>query len=122
MAKIESGKVTLDEACCNVYTFNDSLFSMFDPQMKEKGIRCTRTCRVEHTDVICDETKLREVFLNILSNSWITVTLPHRIAEAEHVTHHTQATARHETELFKGKRLLLAEDNELNAELPNPNQ
>ena len=69
MARIESGKTTLDESCCNVYEFNDSLFSMFDPQMREKGIRFTRMCRIEHTDVICDETKLREVFLNILSNS-----------------------------------------------------
>lgn len=70
MARIESGKMTLDESCCNVYAFHDSLFSMFDSQMKEKGIQFTRMCRIEHAEVICDETKLREVFLNILSNAW----------------------------------------------------
>lgn len=70
MARIDSGKMTLDESCCNVYAFHDSLFSMFDSQMKEKGIRFTRMCWIEHAEVICDETKLREIFLNILSNAW----------------------------------------------------
>lgn len=37
--------------------------------MRAKGIEFTRSSSVEHADVICDETKLREVFLNILSNS-----------------------------------------------------
>ncbi len=69
MARIESGKTTLDETYWNAYTFNDSLFSLFDAQMKEKGIEFTRSSNVEHADVICDETKLREVFLNILSNA-----------------------------------------------------
>lgn len=53
MARIESGKMTLDESGCNAYSFNDSLFSMFDSQMKEKGIIFTRTCQVAHDDVIC---------------------------------------------------------------------
>ena len=58
MARIESGKTTLDESCWNAYALNDSLFALFDSQMKEKGIEFTRTARVEHVDVICDETKL----------------------------------------------------------------
>ena len=69
MARIESGKATLDETYWNAYRFNDSLFSLFDSQMKAKGIEFTRTAHVEHPEVICDETKLREIFLNILSNA-----------------------------------------------------
>lgn len=69
MARIESGKTTLDENSWNAYTFNDSLFSLFDSQMSEKGITFLRASHVEHPDVICDETKLREIFLNILSNA-----------------------------------------------------
>ena len=65
MARIESGKMTLDEACCNACAFNDSLYAMFDSQMKEKGIRFTKIRQIEHTEVLCDETKLREVFLKI---------------------------------------------------------
>ena len=69
MARIESGKTTLDETYWDAYVFNDTLYSLFDSQMKEKGITFTRTNRVQHPDVICDETKLREIFLNILSNA-----------------------------------------------------
>lgn len=35
----------------------------------EKGIRFLRSARVEHPDVIVDQTKLREILLNILSNA-----------------------------------------------------
>ena len=209
MARIESGKTTLDESCWNAYTFNDSLFSLFDSQMQEKGIRFTRSSQVEHADVICDETKLREVFLNILSNALkytpaggtvsmrlteipsdrpgyavyqtviedngigmseeflphlfeeftrersstesrvggtglgmpivkklvdlmqgtieveseigrgtkITVTLPHRIAINRDPAQNIENSHAYDAECFKGKRILLAEDNELNAEI-----
>ena len=69
MARIESGKATLDETYWDAHAFNDTLFSMFDSQMKEKGFEFTRRNRVIHKDVLCDETKLREIFLNILSNA-----------------------------------------------------
>ncbi|MCI7129730.1 MAG: HAMP domain-containing histidine kinase [Lachnospiraceae bacterium] len=69
IARIESGKTTLDETYWDAYAFNDTLFSLFDSQMAEKGIVFTKTLKVEHSDVICDETKLREIFLNILSNA-----------------------------------------------------
>ena len=209
MARIESGKETLDESCWNAYQFNDSLYSLFDSQMKAKGIEFTRTSQVIHPEVICDETKLREVFLNILSNALkytpaggkvtmrltelpsdrpgyavyqtviedtgigmseeflphlfeeftrersstesrvtgtglgmpivkklvdlmqgtievesrigkgtrFTVTLPHRIAEQERTNRLIEKTYEHESDHFKGKRILLAEDNDLNAEI-----
>ena len=37
--------------------------------MREKGIEFVRTANVEHQNVFCDATKLREIFLNILSNA-----------------------------------------------------
>ena len=52
MARIESGKTTLDETYWDAYTFNDTLFSLFDSQMKEKGIEFTRTSKVQHPDVL----------------------------------------------------------------------
>ena len=42
MARIESGKTTLDETYWDAYAFNDTLFALFDSQMKEKGIEFTR--------------------------------------------------------------------------------
>ena len=210
MARIESGKATLDETYWDAYAFNDTLFSLFDSQMKEKGIEFTRRNRgVIHKDILCDETKLREIFLNILSNALkytpsggkvtmnlteipserpgyalyqtviedtgigmseeflphlfeefsrersstetrlngtglgmpivkklvdlmegtievdskvgrgtrITVTLPHRIASEGDTHVLTDKAHDFSTDFFRGKRILLAEDNELNAEI-----
>ena len=209
MARIESGKTMLDETYLNAYTFNDSIFALFDSQMTEKGIRFTRSAQVEHPEVICDETKLREVFLNILSNALkytpaggsvsmtltevdspmpgyamyrtviedtgigmsgeflphlfeeftrehtttesrvigtglgmpivkrlvelmqgsievesqlgrgtrFTVTLPHRIASKAEIALRSDKNLEYSTELFQGRRILLAEDNDLNAEI-----
>ena len=209
MARIESGKTTLDESYWDVYEFSDTLFSLFDSQMKKKGIEFTRTNKVKHQDVFCDETKLREIFLNILSNALkytpsggkvsmdlteipsdrpgyaiyqtviedtgigmseeflphlfeeftrersstesklngtglgmpivkklvalmqgtieveskvgkgtkITVTLPHRIAQDEDAQKIIEKVEGYDVNQFKGKRILLAEDNELNAEI-----
>lgn len=209
MARIESGKTTLDESCWNCYAFNDTLYSLFDAQMKEKGIEFTRSVEVEHTEVICDATKLREIFLNILSNALkytpsggrvtmrltevpsdraghamykteiedtgigiseeflpkmfdeftrersstesrvngtglgmaivkrlvdflggtikvesrvgkgtkFTVTIPHRIADKRDNVQSIESDLVYDAEKFKGKRILLAEDNELNAEI-----
>ena len=59
-------KMILNETYWNAYTFYDSLFELFDSQMKEKGIKFTGKKYVEHSEVICDDTKLREIFFNIL--------------------------------------------------------
>lgn len=209
MARIESGKTTLDETYWDAFTFYDTLFSLFDSQMKEKGIEFTRKNSVIHSDVLCDETKLREIFLNILSNALkytpsggkvsmnlseipcdrpgyvlyqtviedngigmseeflphlfdefsrersstetklngtglgmpivkklvdlmdgtiqveskvgkgtkITITLPHRIAEDVGSKNQKEKVQEFDLGLFKGKRVLLAEDNDLNAEI-----
>lgn len=69
MARIESGKTTVDEKIWDAKSFNDTLVGVFEHQMEEKNITFTRTVNVEHTSVACDETKVREVFLNLLSNA-----------------------------------------------------
>lgn len=69
MSRIESGKVTLDETACNVYAFWETLHSMLDTEMEKKGITFTSDMQIEHPDVYIDETKLREIHLNILSNA-----------------------------------------------------
>ncbi|MGN0688296.1 MAG: ATP-binding protein, partial [Oscillospiraceae bacterium] len=209
MARIESGKTTFDESDWDAKAFNDTLFSVFDTQMAEKGIEFTRTIDVEHTQVLCDATKLREIFLNVLSNALkytpaggkvemrlkeipsdrpgyamyrteiedtgigiseeflthlfdefsrersstesringtglgmaivkklvdfmegtitveskigkgtkFTITLPHRIATSSNTDRTVKNNTEIDTELFKGKRILLAEDNDLNAEI-----
>ena len=209
MARIESGKTTLDETYWNAYVFYDSLYAMFESQMREKGIEFVRSAKVEHEEIICDETKLREILLNILSNALkytpsggrvtmtlseipsdrpgyamyrtviedtgigmseeflphlfeeftrersttesrvsgtglgmpivkklvdlmqgtieveshigkgtkFTVTLPHRIAEKRETGPLEEEAVSFDAERFRGKRILLAEDNALNAEI-----
>ena len=46
-----------------------------------------------------------------------TITLPHRIATSSNTDRSVKNNAEINTELFKGKRILLTEDNDLNAEI-----
>ena len=69
MARIESGKEHLDETSENAFDFLQSVFLLFDSQMQEKGVHFVRSVCVEHPDIIIDKTKMREIFLNILSNA-----------------------------------------------------
>ena len=70
MARIEKGTVVVEEVAWNVRNFNDSLFNVFSEMMKEKNIEFVREIKVKHDYLYCDPTKLREVFMNILSNAY----------------------------------------------------
>jgi signal transduction histidine kinase/ActR/RegA family two-component response regulator len=70
MARIEKGTIELAENAWSAEQFNDTLYSVFHDMMTEKGITFTRQIEVEHSYVFCDPIKLREVFLNILSNAY----------------------------------------------------
>jgi signal transduction histidine kinase/ABC-type amino acid transport substrate-binding protein/BarA-like signal transduction histidine kinase len=70
MARIEKGTLTVDEAAWSAEQFNDTLYSVFQDMMKQKNIEFTRQINVEHQYVLCDPIKLREVFINILSNAY----------------------------------------------------
>lgn len=49
--------------------FNDALVSVFEEQFKQKNLSFSRDIDVIHKEVICDALKLKEIFLNILSNA-----------------------------------------------------
>lgn len=69
MSRIESGKVTLDETLWNATEFNDTLVAVFEEQMKEKNLTFLRDIDVKNAEVYCDSVKLKEIFLNLISNS-----------------------------------------------------
>ncbi|WP_432628146.1 hybrid sensor histidine kinase/response regulator [Brotaphodocola sp.] len=219
MARIERGKERLDETEINVYEFCQKIFAVFHAQMKEKKIDFFYSIQIEHPNIFLDQTKMREILLNILSNALkytpengsvtlkitelfpglalgasnhvvyqtviedtgigmsenflphifedfsrehsstesgisgtglgtaivkklvelmqgnidvesklgvgtkFTLTIPHRIAERTQEDFEKseewseESTGAYPTEAFKGKRILLAEDNELNAEI-----
>ena len=207
MARIEKGTLETDETAWSAEQFNDTLYSVFHEMMVQKGIEFTRQIVVKNHYVFCDPIKLREIFLNVLSNAYkytgpggkvnmhleeipydregyvlyqttisdtgigiseeflphifeeftrehnttdnkiegtglgmpivkrlvdflggtievksekgvgttVIITLPHRIAEKSNLVMH--AGVELDPKLFQGKRILLAEDNELNAEI-----
>ena len=69
MARIESGKAELKLAVGYEKDLVDSLNAVFEPSIREKNLHYTCTARVQHPYVLCDETKVREILLNIVSNS-----------------------------------------------------
>ena len=69
MARIESGKTTLKEENGNLRTLTMSLSTIFEPTIKQKNLTYNCTLDIQHEHIVCDKTKLREIFLNIISNS-----------------------------------------------------
>jgi len=207
LARIESGKAVLNETVCTSSKVMEDLVTVFHDQMERKHINFVSTSDLKTKYIYCDEVKMKQIFLNILSNAYkytpdggtitlkveeapcdregyinvrstisdtgkgmsedfiprlfddfsrektvtenkiegtglgmaivkrlielldgsiaveselgkgttFTLIIPHRIADEEEVQE--GASAGRDLSRFKGKRILLAEDNELNAEI-----
>ena len=70
MARIEKGTVVVEEVAMNTKSFGISIFSVFSEMMAEKNIEFTHEDLIVHHNVYCDPTKMREVFMNLLSNAY----------------------------------------------------
>ena len=69
MARIESGRMEIDESYAQIEDIRQDLFEIFDDEAKKKNIAFTYTMNVEHDHVLTDITKVKEIFVNILSNA-----------------------------------------------------
>ena len=69
MARIESGKERLDEIPMNIHDSCDGLRSIFENRFRDKCITFDLQINVQHGDIWGDSTKIREVYLNLLSNA-----------------------------------------------------
>ena len=69
MSRIESGKMELDETLWSVDQLNNTISSVFDEQIRQKKLKFISKKNVTHPDIICDELKLKQVYLNIISNA-----------------------------------------------------
>ena len=69
MARIESGKMELDENYCRIEDVWKSLLAVFDEKAGKKNIAIHYTMNVEHEHVLTDVTKVKEILVNILSNA-----------------------------------------------------
>lgn len=68
-ARIESGKTTLKKEVCCASRLIESLIDVFEPEVCKKGLTYSYTKDIEHEYVMGDETKVREIFINIIGNS-----------------------------------------------------
>ena len=69
MARIESGRMEIDENYGMIEDIWQTLFEIFDDEAKKKNIALHYTINVEHEHILTDVTKVKEIFVNILSNA-----------------------------------------------------
>ena len=69
MARIESGKATLRTEVGDAQELLGALNAVFEQAVEKKRLKYNCTLDVEHRFIICDVTKVREIVLNIISNS-----------------------------------------------------
>ena len=69
MARIESGKVELDESYAMLSDISEKINGVFEVEAKKKDIRYIHELQVEHQHIICDVTKVQEIFVNLVGNA-----------------------------------------------------
>ena len=69
MAQIESGKMKVDENYEMVDEILDEIISTFASEAEEKGIHLSGSMQVTHRNVLCDGTKIREIYVNLVGNA-----------------------------------------------------
>lgn len=151
MARIESGKMKVDENYERVGEVVDEIISTFASEAEEKGIHLSGNMQVTHRNVLCDGTKIREIrehntttgkvggtglgmpivkkMVDLMGGSIeveselgkgtvFTVTLMHKMADKKYYSQKIETVIASDMgENLRGKHVLLAEDNDLNAEI-----
>ncbi len=69
MARIESGKAELNEEYCDTATIAAELMSVFESDVQKKQLHMKSDWQVPHRYLMVDQTKLKEIFLNLVSNA-----------------------------------------------------
>ena len=69
MARIESGKIKVDENYERVGEVVDEIISTFSSEAEEKEIHLSGSMKVTHRNILCDGTKIRELYVNLVSNA-----------------------------------------------------
>lgn len=69
MARIESGTVSIDEEICDYRRLLDETTAMFEEVIAEKNIEFKEIWDVSHKYVYGDETKIKQIYSNLISNS-----------------------------------------------------
>ena len=69
MARIESGKMEIDENVERMDDILEEIDGVFATAAKEKNIQLKSEMYVTHKNIVCDGTKVREIMINLVSNA-----------------------------------------------------
>jgi PAS domain S-box-containing protein len=69
MSKIESGKMTLDDADFSMTELLDTLYELIRPQAQAKGVEFTHNIQLKNTWFIADKLRISQVLINLLGNA-----------------------------------------------------
>lgn len=69
MARIESGNMKVDENFEIVGEVVDEILSTFSSEAEEKEIQLSGSMQVTHKNILCDSTKIRKIYVNLVSNA-----------------------------------------------------
>lgn len=69
MARIESGEAEINEDVGNLRELVESIKAVFEPEVGRKKLTCSYLVHVTDEYVNYDETKVREILLNVIGNS-----------------------------------------------------
>lgn len=69
MARIESGKIVIEEEQVDVVKERRRLVGMFERELKEKQLSLTTDFEIVHPDLYEDTVHMEEIFFNVISNA-----------------------------------------------------
>ena len=69
MARIESGKMELDENYDVAGDIVNGVCSVFEAEVQKKDLTVEHIVEVSHPHIMCDRTKMQEVLTNLISNA-----------------------------------------------------
>lgn len=70
MARIESGKMVVEERAEQIGLVVEEIENVFESSAQEKNIVFTTSVDVDHTHVLCDGFKVREILMNLVGNAF----------------------------------------------------
>lgn len=96
MARIESGKITLNPEIVNIREMTEAMNTVFEGSLAKKSLAYQCSLNIIHDQVLCDKTKLQEIILNVVSNSIkytrpngrITVSIDEQASEDENTANY----------------------------------
>ena len=69
LARIESGKLELDENYADAENIIREVCEVFEASAEKKGVHLVYESQIEHKHIMCDVTKVHEIFTNLVSNA-----------------------------------------------------